>query len=222
MMDKATLEKKKELQKRREHLASALEGIKNDYTAKNYGEALKIVGPLINSMAAATSAQAIRRGSPSLLLGLKIALIGIESEKSQAGVIGKTLSTIEKGVADLVIGTYLAKEDVGSREFFKLLSQALMLASISIIRDRLKFEMAIHLTEEGLRVGVYAVMLSSRICVTPSISSLYQVGYFAFLFSNYPHCNNVLPNYRHRPDRGHLLHHPLPQSNRHSKGQEPA
>jgi len=124
---------KEDLKERREYLAKALNTIKEDYTGKNYGESLRIAGPIIDSLATATAARFIRNGSSSLLLSLKIALQGIESENSQAGVIGKVLNSIIKGVVGLTIGTSLEKEDIGSQKLFEAIVQALVLATISII-----------------------------------------------------------------------------------------
>lgn len=130
-MDINATEKKKELRERREHLAQALNTIKREYDSKSYGESLRIVGPLLDALATATAAQVIKNGSSSLLISLRIALQGIESEKSKGGIIGKVLSSATKGVIDLVIGTYLTKEDVGSKQLLQLISQALILATIS-------------------------------------------------------------------------------------------
>lgn len=91
------------------------------------------MGPLIDSLATATAAQVIRNGSSSLLLSLRIALQGIETEKCSAGVIGRVLNSPIKGVINLVTENYLTKEDVGSQQLFQLMSQALVLATISIV-----------------------------------------------------------------------------------------
>lgn len=131
-MDSAILEKKKKLTERREHLAKTLDIIKNDYSSKNHGDALTIIGPLIDSLATATAAQVIKDGSAPLLLSLRIALQGIESESSKAGVIGKILNTATKGVTDLVIDAYLAKVDVGSKQLFQKLIEVLILCTISV------------------------------------------------------------------------------------------
>ncbi len=126
------IDDKNELRERREFLANALQTMKIDYAGKNHGDSLLILGPLIDSLATASAAQVLKNGSQSLLFSLRIALQGIEIEKSSGGVIGKVLSDTTKGVVELINGIYLAKEDVGSREFFKLMAQALILTTISI------------------------------------------------------------------------------------------
>ncbi len=131
-METITSKKNEEFKERREYLAKALNSAKLDYYSKYVGNSLTILGPLINSLATATAAQAIRNGSSSLLLSLKMALQGIESEKCSAGVIGRVLSSSIDKITDLIIGTYLTKEDIGSKELFKLTLQALVLATISI------------------------------------------------------------------------------------------
>lgn len=129
---KVASEQEKELKIRREYLANALNNIKHDYSSKNHGDSLTILGPIIEALATASSAQVLRSGSPSLLMSLRIALQGIESENSEAGVIGKVLSAVIKGVNDLVIESYLAKEDVGSKQFFQLIAQAFVLITVSV------------------------------------------------------------------------------------------
>ena len=147
-MNKTTEDKKKELQERREHLAHSLDKMKREFASKNHGDRLTIFGPIIDSLATAVAAQVMRKGSSSLLLSLRIALQGIESEKCKGGVIGKVLSSATKGVVDLVIKTSLANEDMGSREFFQLITQALTLITISVIWKIEQF----NLYQPGLQI----------------------------------------------------------------------
>lgn len=132
MSIEASAKKKENLQERRESLANALHSFNLDYASKNYGSSLKILGPIIDSLATATAAEAIRNGSPSLFVSLKIALQGIEIENCKAGLIGKVLNSATKGILDLIENVYLTKEDIGSRQLFKWIFQALILATISI------------------------------------------------------------------------------------------
>ena len=69
-----------------------------------------MLGPMIEALTTATAAKAIRQAAPSLLLGLKTALLGIESEKCAGGVIGKVLSSAVRDVTDSVESIFLAKE----------------------------------------------------------------------------------------------------------------
>jgi hypothetical protein len=131
-MNKNVLEEKNQWQERREYLAHALNALKDDYSRKAHGDALTIIGPLIDALATAAAANILNSGSSSLLLSLRIALIGIEKDKSQAGVIGKTLSRITKGIVDLVIRNDLEKENVGRHQLFEGICQVLLLATISI------------------------------------------------------------------------------------------
>ncbi len=120
-------------QRRREYLAKYLNTIGRDYSSKTHGNDLTMLGPMIEALTTATAAKAIRQAAPSLLLGLKTALLGIESEKCAGGVIGKVLSSAVRDVTDSVESIFLAKEDVGSRQLFALLLQTLILATISVV-----------------------------------------------------------------------------------------
>lgn len=144
-MKNAKTLKNKEFQERREYLAKALNTAKNDYYHSYMGDSLTIVGPIIEALSTATAAQVIRQGSSSLLLSLKLALQGIELEKCSAGVIGKVLNTISNKVADCVVNSYLDKEDIGSKELFRLMCQVLILAVISIAWKLEQY----HLTDES-------------------------------------------------------------------------
>lgn len=132
-MDMKTSIKQIDRQRRREYLAKYLNTIGRDYSSKTHGNDLTMLGPMIEALTTATAAKAIRQAAPSLLLGLKTALLGIESEKCAGGVIGKVLSSAVRDVTDSVESIFLAKEDVGSRQLFALLLQTLILATISVV-----------------------------------------------------------------------------------------
>lgn len=121
-----------EIRIRKQRLAEAINDIKKDYTSKENSDIFKILGSVINSLAVASAAQVLKKGTPALLLSLQIALQGIEKEESEAGIIGSTLNKATKGVVELVIHTFLGREDIGSRNLFKLMMQGMMLASIAI------------------------------------------------------------------------------------------
>lgn len=125
-------EKTRVLQERREQLANALYTIKTEHSSKSHGDSLTFITSLVDTLATATAAQAIKIGSPSLLIGLRIALQGIESEKSKGGVIGKVLNTAVKGVTDLLVKTCLDREGASNKQLFQLISQALALTTISM------------------------------------------------------------------------------------------
>lgn len=141
------VEKMTEFQERRKHLASTLDAIKMDFEKKNYGGSLMILGPVIDALANATAAQILEKGTAPLLLSLRIALLGIESEKSSAGVLGKSLCTTANGISNLVVSSFLDKEDVGSRKLFKLLTQALVLVVISIAWKLEQFDFSLRIKE---------------------------------------------------------------------------
>ena len=132
MNEKIFSEIDKELQEKREWVANALNTVKMEYIKKNYGDSLKILGPLLDSLSTVTAAQILKNGSPTLLLSLRLALQGIETEKCSAGVIGPILNAATQGITNLVLSTYLEKENVGSKQFFTWLTQALILATISV------------------------------------------------------------------------------------------
>lgn len=131
-MDLKGLPGKNETKIQKELLAENLHKIKQEYNKKDHGEFLTILGPVIHAIANAAAAQALRKGTPALLLSLQMALQGIEKESSESGIIGKGLETIINSVNDLIIKSILQKEETGSQELFKLIIQALALTSISV------------------------------------------------------------------------------------------
>lgn len=146
-MKKEILEQDSEFRIRKEYLATALHKINQGYSHQPKEGSLTIIYPLIESLAVATAALVMRHGAPSLLLSARIALIGIEKEKSQAGVLGKTLSKLAKGISNFIIETDLSKEDVGSQQLFEAFVQILMISSIAILWNMTQHPMTHELVE---------------------------------------------------------------------------
>ena len=121
------------LKERKDYLAKVLHQIKRDYKAKEKGESLKILKPILESLVLTSAADAIENATPSFLMSLRIALQGIALEDSPAGIIGVHLNTITKSIAGLVLNAPLSGNNAGTREFFIHLLYALEIAVIAAL-----------------------------------------------------------------------------------------
>jgi len=121
------------LKERKDYLAKVLHQIKRDYKAKEKGESLKILKPILESLVLTSAADAIENAAPSFVMSLRIALQGIALEDSPAGIIGVHLNTITKSIAGLVLNAPLSGNNAGTREFFIHLLYALEIAVIAAL-----------------------------------------------------------------------------------------
>jgi hypothetical protein len=117
--------------RKRELIAETLEKMLLQYKAKDYGESMQVIGALLEGISTAVQAKTIRTAAPSIVLSLKFALIGVEKEKSEAGVLGKSLNKVIDSASGLIINHYLKEADSGSRSFFRMLMKAFYIILVS-------------------------------------------------------------------------------------------
>lgn len=84
----------KEKEEKLKTLAKASALLDKNYHHKDQGTDLQLLSPLLKILSLVTAAQTMEQGSAALLLGTNLGLMGIYSEESSAGFVGKTLQQI--------------------------------------------------------------------------------------------------------------------------------
>lgn len=87
--------------------ASLLHEIADRFSANAVNNDFLIVGAQLDALATATAALALTRGTPSLVLGSSIALIGINNHTSVLGPFGFGFDTISDAVVDGLLDSFV-------------------------------------------------------------------------------------------------------------------
>lgn len=159
MTDKAILEKNDTAKKGKEQIANRLNGLKKEYEGKEHGDLLKILGSLIDSLAIVTTADILQKGSSPLFLSLKIALKGIESEKSKAGLIGRVLSLVIREIESIIVESGLDKNEVRNKDYIIYVIQVLVLVTIGMTQYFKKLNLAKGKDEDNLKNQIFGLEL---------------------------------------------------------------
>lgn len=97
------------------------------------GENFQIAKPMLETMSLMAAASTMETGSPQLLIGLSVAMIGINSKDSAAGILSKGFISLKDMFSDLLSSSLLPKADTGSRLLLPLLVTSAFLASVGFI-----------------------------------------------------------------------------------------
>lgn len=87
--------------------AFELDRLNSQYQTSTPGGGLGILGTTLDSLATTAAAWALTSGSPSLLIGMAIATIGLTSDSSEAGFLGQSYSTLTGSLLDGVLNAFL-------------------------------------------------------------------------------------------------------------------
>lgn len=103
-------------------LADHTEALKSEFQRSNYKEELQILGPTLNVLSMISTAWSVSgTGSPTLFIGLTLALIGVESSQS-TGLFGNSFSKLARGVAQGVQSTLIPEANIGQKKMLELLA----------------------------------------------------------------------------------------------------
>lgn len=97
------------------------------------GEDLQIAKPMLEALSLIAAASVTETGSPQLLIGLSVAMIGIDGKDSAAGILSKGFVKLKDAISGLLSSSLLPKADTGSRLLLPLLVTSAFLASIGFI-----------------------------------------------------------------------------------------
>lgn len=111
-------------------LAVAMANASSSYQNTSLGNNLQILAPILEALGLVSSANALENGSPSLLISLAIALTGISTAESSAGVIGNSLGTVLTSLIEGMTGTFIPNADQGSQQLFGALVTVTLLVLI--------------------------------------------------------------------------------------------
>lgn len=132
-------EKKEKLKKRKLQIAAKFDTLNKDYKKTHFQSELKIFGSLVDSFSTISSNITLEKALRPFQIGLKLALIGIEKEKSSAGILGKNLLQLHQFLNVFLTKTFLKNDQIGKKNLFDLFLKSFLVvlpAFIFILKEK--------------------------------------------------------------------------------------
>lgn len=151
-------------------LAGDLVTLGNQLQSVSFGENLQALRTLVDVMATVTAAMASRTGSPSLLIGLTVANIGLQRTDGTNGVLSPGLTRLVDGLAAGLLSTSLPLADAGSRQLLSLLITSTLIGAVGFATSTISSQ------ENGSLVLDLALLLGSGILTDLSTGIVQATG----------------------------------------------
>jgi len=113
------------------NLAEALAGVQNFINGNNMGVDLSLLNTVLNVMTLTVAALSLgSEGSPSLLIALYVATIGLSTNENTLGLVGPSLSKLTETVSSALLGISGNGDNPGAQQLFPALVTTALLVGI--------------------------------------------------------------------------------------------